>query len=139
MHHVPLDPRLRVEPGCQVSGNIAADTRLRGSSYLRGVRIPAPQFPSMGLADRRPRSPAADQPSPAPEPPRLGQLRWGRCPEHGLLHLVQPADVARAEARGHTLTVCGHRIAAECLTISSVPAGALCMSCVMAATSGRPG
>lgn len=135
MHHVPKDHQLCAEPGSEVSGSVAAGARLRGSAYLLGLLIPDPQFPSKGPADRPPRSPAVTPPSPALERPSVDQLRWARCPDHGRLHLVQPADVIPAVARGYTQTVCGHRIAAEGLTIGSVPSGALCMSCVIAATS----
>lgn len=140
MHHVSKDHQLHVEPGAQASGSVAAGARLPGSPYLLGLRIPAPQFPSRGSAHRRPRTaescPAVDsQPSPALNRRGVEQLRWARCSDQGCLHLVHPADVTRAAVNGYAETVCGHRIAAEGLTISGVPSGALCMSCVIAATS----
>lgn len=135
MHHVSEDHQIRAVPGSQASGSVATDTRTCGSTYLFGLLIPDPQFPRKRPADPRPRPPAVTQPSPALERPSVDQLRWARCPDHGRLHLVQPADVTLAAARGHTRTVCGHRIVAEGLTISGVPLGALCMSCVIAVTS----
>lgn len=143
MHHVPKDHQLRAESGSQARRSVSDGSRRADPPYLLGLRIPDPQFPSRGPADRRPRPPAPrpaldgqrPQPSAALNRPSVEQLRWARCPDQGRLHLVQPADVTRAAASGYTQTVCGHRIAAEGLTISGVPSGELCMSCVIAATS----
>ena len=122
------DCRVRSESG------LATDIR------LRGLQVPDPQFPSKGAAVHQP---ASRVPSPAPairsepevERPSVEQLRWARCPDDGQLHLVQPADVTLAAARGYAPAFCGHQIVAEDLTINSVTSGALCMACVVAATS----
>ncbi|HJT05180.1 MAG TPA: hypothetical protein VJ757_16375 [Pseudonocardiaceae bacterium] len=67
--------------------------------------------------------------------PSVEQLRWARCPDDGQLHLVQPGAVALAAASGYAQAFCGLQIVAENLTIDSVASGALCMACVIAATS----
>lgn len=122
------DCRVRSESG------LATDVR------LRGLQVPDPQFPSKGAAGRQPASrvpspAAAIQTDPEDERPSVEQLRWARCPDDGQLHLVQPAAVTLAAARGYAPAFCGHQIAAEGLTINSVASGALCMACVIAATS----
>ena len=122
------------------------DCRVRSKSSLapdvrlRGLQVPDPQFPSKGAASPQParHAPfpaAAIRTDPEVEQPSVEQLRWARCPDDGQLHLVQPADVILAAARGCAQALCGHQIVAEGLTINSVASGALCMACVMAATS----
>lgn len=137
MQHAPQEP------------DFTTDVRLPGPAGSTGLRIPEPQFASKSVlagktvADREPSTPApapvarprVDQPAGQVERPRVEQLRWARCPESGLLHLVQPVDVTVAAARGYAPAVCGHQIVAEGLTINCVPSGALCMACVIAATS----
>ncbi|MDQ2882246.1 MAG: hypothetical protein M3Y48_13795 [Actinomycetota bacterium] len=78
-----------------------------------------------------------DQPDPSDQGggSSVEQLRWARCPDGGHLHLLQPAGVNLAAASGHAQALCGHRIPAQGLTINGVPSGALCMACVMGATS----
>lgn len=114
--------------------------RLATDVRLRGLRVPDPQFPSKGAAFRQPTSPvpfpAATTPTePEVQRPSAEQLRWGRCPDDGQLHLVQPGAVALAAASGYAQALCGHQIVAEGLTIDSVASGALCMACVTAATA----
>jgi len=104
--------------------------------------VPDPQFPHKTPAGRRSSSCPAPLPAPGgqpdPNPQATGssgeQLRWARCPDDDHLHLLAPADVVLG-AGGHAQAVCGQRIPAEVLTITRGPAGALCMSCVIGATS----
>jgi hypothetical protein len=130
-------------PGHQIRDEpqLFADAPMRGASQLAALRIPEPQFPTK-TAVRRP-----SRPTPVRAPvdqrdisdragrPGVDQLRWARCPEDGRLHLLQPAGVDLAAASGHAEAVCGHRVPAQGLTINGVPAGALCMACVIGATS----
>ena len=121
-------------------GRVRSDSSLATELRLRGLRVPDPQFPSKGAACRQPASPvpfpaAAARTDPEVQRPSVEQLRWARCPEDGQLHLVQPGDVALAAASGYAEGFCGHQIVAEGLTINSVASGALCMACVIAATS----
>jgi hypothetical protein len=121
---------------CRVRSESSLATDVR----LRGLRVPDPQFPSKGAASPQPSShvpfpAAAIRTDHEVEQPSVEQLRWARCPNDGQLHLVQPADVTLAAARGYAPAFCGHQIGAEGLTINSVASGALCMACVMAATS----
>lgn len=37
----------------------------------------------------------------------VGSLRWARCPDDGLVHLLQPADVITATTAGHARALCG--------------------------------
>lgn len=110
----------------------------RGQSQLTALRVPDPHFSRTVLAGERPAG-AGTKPAPAsadrPEPSPVEQLRWARCPDDDRLHLVQPVDATLATVRGHAQTVCGHRIPAAGLTITSVASGALCMACVITATS----
>jgi hypothetical protein len=119
---------------------VRSESSLAPDVRLRGLRVPDPQFPSKGAASLQPAShvpfpAAAIRTDPEVEQPSAEQLRWARCPDDGQLHLVQPADVTLAAARGYAPAFCGHQIVAEGLTINSVASGALCMACVMAATS----
>ena len=130
-------------PGHQIRDEpqLFADAPMCGASQLAAMRIPEPQFPTK-TAGRRP-----SRPTPVRAPvdqrdvsdragrPRVDQLRWARCPEDGRLHLLQPAGVDLAATSGHADAVCGHRVPAQGLTINGVPAGALCMACVIGATS----
>jgi hypothetical protein len=121
---------------CRVRSESSLATEVR----LRGLQVPDPQFPSKGSAAPQPAShgpfpAAAIRTDPEVERPSVEQLRWARCPDDGQLHLVQPAAVTLAAASGYAQAFCGHQIVAEGLTINSVASGALCMACVMAATS----
>ncbi len=109
------------------------------------LRVPDPQFPTKTPAGRRSSTPAlppapGGQPDPNPQTGNssVGPLRWARCPEQGLLHLLRSADVIVAANQGHARAVCGRPIPAEGLTITSGPSGALCIACVMGATSPIP-
>lgn len=104
----------------------------QGPAHSIDLRVPEPRFPR-SAAGRQHVSPAWTDP--AVERPGVDQLRWARCPDLGLLHLVQPGDVTLAAAKGYAQAFCGHRIVAEGLTITGAGAGALCMACVIAATS----
>lgn len=119
-------------------GRLRSESSLAIDVRLHGLRVPDPQFPSKGL-----RQPASPMPFPATttpagsevQRPSVEQLRWARCPDDGQLHLVQPGAVALAAASGYAQAFCGLQIVAENLTIDSVASGALCMACVIAATS----
>jgi hypothetical protein len=117
VHNAPQDRLVRSQPG-----------------RAGGLQVPEPRFPR--TAARQPKSPA---PGAAAQLARPGveQLRWARCPDHGQLHLVEPAAVSLAVTRGYAPALCGCQIVAEGLTINGVPYGALCMACVLAATHGR--
>lgn len=80
---------------------------------------------------------AGGQADPSPRPSRssVEQLRWVRCPDDKHLHLLHPADEATIDAGDHAPAVCGQRISADGLTITRDPSGALCMTCVVGATS----
>ncbi len=142
MHQAPQDPQVRAEPRFQApqiraEPSLATDARLPRPGHCVDLLVPDPRFPRKTLDDRRP---SVTAPRPAPRPqrqadPPINQLRWARCPDDGRLHLVQPSDVTLTATRGYAPAVCGHRIAAAGLTINSVASGALCMSCVIAATS----
>ncbi|MGB8994240.1 MAG: hypothetical protein WCC65_02890 [Pseudonocardiaceae bacterium] len=121
---------------------LPADAGARRTPHLVGLRIPDPQFPSRPSAGRPPSRPAAPParggqlaPPAATGGARVEQLRWARCPDDGRLHLLQPAGVNLAAASGHAQALCGHRVPVQGLTINGVPSGALCMACVMGATS----
>lgn len=121
----------------ETGGAVAFHTRgeatvKQGPAHSIDLRVPEPRFPRHA-ADRQHVGPARTDP--AVERPGVDQLRWARCPDLGLLHLVQAADVTLAAAKGYAQAFCGHQIVAEGLTITSAGAGALCMACVMAATS----
>jgi hypothetical protein len=131
-------------PDCQIrdEAQLFADAPMRRPSQLATLRIPEPQFPTRTPAGRRPSRPvpvraSAGQPDPSDRAGRPGveQLRWARCPDDGRLHLLQPVGVDLAAASGHAQAVCGHRVPAQGLTINGVPSGALCMACVIGATS----
>ena len=100
-----------------------------------GLQVPDPRFSR--TAARQPEGPAPIPAAPLGRP-GVEQLRWARCPDHGQLHLVQPAAVGLAATQGYAEAFCGYQIAAEGLTISSAASGALCMACITAATSGHP-
>lgn len=127
---------------------LAAGAQLFGRPRRAGLRVPDPQFPSTPATFRHSSYsvplPAASHrlafPQPEfPQPGRPGarssveQLRWARCPGEGRLHLLEPTDVIAATTHGHAPAVCGHRIAAEGLTITIGPSWALCMACVVGA------
>ena len=121
-------------------GRVRSESSPATDIRLRGLRVPDPQFPSKGAVFRQPARhvpfPAGvDRAGPEVQRPGVEQLRWARCPDDEQLHLVQPRAVAQAAASGYALAFCGHQIAAEGLTINSVASGALCMACVVAATS----
>lgn len=121
-------------------GRVRSESRSATEVRLRGLRVPDPQFPSKGAAFRQPATPeplpaAAARADPEVQRPSVEQLRWARCPDDGQLHLVQPGDVALAAASGYAQAFCGHQIVAEGLTINRVASGALCMACVIVATS----
>jgi len=117
-------------------GRLRSESSLATDIGLRGLRVPDPQFPSKGAVVRQPARPAAtDRTDPEFQRPSVEQLRWARCPDDEQLHLVQPGAVALAATSGYALAFCGHQIVAEGLTIKSVASGALCMACVIAATS----
>jgi hypothetical protein len=131
-------------PGCQIRDEpqLFADAPMRRASQLAALRIPEPQFPTKTPAGRQPSPPTpvrvpVGQPDRSEQAGRPGvdQLRWARCPDDGRLHLLQPAGVDLAAASGHGQAVCGHRVPAQGLTINGVPSGALCMACVIGATS----
>ncbi|MDQ2789869.1 MAG: hypothetical protein M3Y73_09225 [Actinomycetota bacterium] len=136
MDQAPPDWEIRGEP------RLFAAPPPRRSSHLAALQVPEPQFPTRTPPGRRP-----DRPAPVRTPvaqPDLGdqgggssveQLRWARGPDDGHLHLLPPAGVNLAAASGHAQALCGHRIPAQGLTINGVPSGALCMACVMGATS----
>ncbi len=118
----------------------ASHPQLFGQPRRAGLRVPEPQFPSKPAAHRSSYSIPLPAPHPdCPDPRRPGerptveQLRWARCPDEGRLHLLEPADVAAATTQGHAQAVCGRRIPADGLTITSDLSGALCMSCVVGA------
>jgi hypothetical protein len=132
----PPDHQVRDEP------QLFVDAPMPRASQLAALRIPEPQFPTKTPAGRRPSRPMpvrapVVQPDPSDRAGRPGveQLRWARCPDDGRLHLLQPAGVDLAAASGHAQAVCGHRVPAQGLTINGVPSGALCMACVIGATS----
>jgi len=133
---VPQDCEIREEPRLFA---VAPPPR---ASYPAALRIPEPQFPTKPPAGRRPSRPGpvrapVGQPDPSDQAERssVEQLRWARCPADGRLHLLQPAGVNLAAASGHAQAVCGHRVPAQGLTINGAPSGALCMACVIGATS----
>jgi hypothetical protein len=147
--HTSQDRQLPGEP------SLAADARMRGTTQLRGLRIPDPQFPTKIPHGRqssypvRPPAPGGQSdPSHRAGGSSVEQLRWARCPDDGRLHLLQPADVTLAATRGHAPSLCGYRIPVQGLTIKSVPSGSgsgssgsgsLCMACVIGATSETSG
>ncbi|MGH3836220.1 MAG: hypothetical protein ACRDSF_11025 [Pseudonocardiaceae bacterium] len=101
------------------------------------LQMPDPQFPHKIPAGRRSSRPApgpapGGQPDPSPRASRSsgGQLRWARCPDDGLLHLLHPADVVVAATGGHAEALCGRQLPAESLTLINGLDGALCMACV---------
>lgn len=100
-----------------------ATRQLRDMPCPTGLRVPDPQFPNKVPAGRR-----LSCPAPHPAPGR--QLRWARCADDGLLHLLQPGDVAVAAIGGHAEALCGRQLPAESLTLINGSAGALCMACV---------
>ena len=136
-------PRLVIHygPGKTTVDQAPPDCQIR-ASQLAALRIPEPQFPTKTPAGRRPSRPTpvrapVGQPDPSDQAgsPGVEQLRWARSPDDGRLHLLQPAGVDLAAANGHAQAVCGHRVPAQGLTINGVPSGALCMACVIGATS----
>lgn len=112
-----------------------ATLQLRDMPCPTGLRVPDPQFPNKVPAGRR----RLSCPTPHPAPGR--QLRWARCPDDGLLHLLQPSDVVVAAIGGHAEALCGRQLPAESLTPISGSVGALCMGCVagIAPESNDPG
>jgi len=131
-------------PGCQIRGEpqLLADALMRRASQLAALWIPEPQFPTKTPAGRRQSSPAPvrapvrqSDSSDQVDKPSVEQLRWARSPDDGRLHLLQSAGVDLAAASGHAQAICGHRVPAQGLTINGVPSGALCMACVIGATS----
>jgi hypothetical protein len=140
VHQAPQDGQLHAELRSPGTASVAASARLRDSAHSIGLLVPDPLFSRKNLGSRWSSAPASN---PVPESnPQINQqqasvdqLRWARCPDHGRLHLVQPADVTLAVTRGYAEAVCGHRIAAEGLTINRGPSGALCMACVIVSTS----
>lgn len=119
------------------------------ASHLAGLRIPEPQFPTKTPAGRRPNHPAPSRAAPVRasvgQPGGSGDdhvgrssvegLRWARCPDDGRLHLLKPAGVDLAATNGHAEALCGQCVPAQGLTINGAPSGALCMACVIGATS----
>lgn len=134
----------QASPDWEIRGEprLSAAAPPRRASHLAALRIPEPQFSTRTQDGGRPGRPApvrtpVAQPDPGDQGGRssVEQLRWARCPDDGHLHLLQPAGVNLAAASGHAQALCGHRIPAQGLTINGVPSGALCMACVMGATS----
>lgn len=125
----------------------ARDMQLRDTAHRAGTRS---SVQPQDFGCRRSNSCPAPLPAPGGQPdpsPRpsgssVEQLRWVRCLDDKHLHLLHPADVL-VVAGGHAPAVCGQRISAEGLTITRGPSGALCMTCVVGATSPdarpRPG
>ncbi len=109
------------------------------------LRVPGPRFSTKIPAGRRsstPTMPSTPGGLPDPNPhtgnSSAGPPRWVRCPEQGRLHLLHPADVIAATNQGQARTICGHRIPAEGLILTSGPSGTLCMACILSATSPIP-
>ncbi len=58
-------------------------------------------------------------------------LRWARCPEDGRLHLLAAAEADVALGGGHAAgALCGIRLGAGGLTLSTGPAAELCLACL---------
>jgi hypothetical protein len=133
-------------PDCEI--RLFATVPPHRASHLAGLRIPEPQFPTKTPAGRRPNHPApvrAPVGAPVGQPggsdgDQIGEssvegLRWARCLDDGRLHLLKPAGVDLAATSGHAEALCGQRVPAQGLTINGAPSGALCMACVIGATS----
>lgn len=58
------------------------------------------------------------------------EARWARRPAQGPLHLVAPAGVAAAAARGAVYALCGRVLAGEGLAGGSWSSGTRCVSCL---------
>ncbi len=109
------------------------------------LRVPDPRFPTKIPAGRR-SSTSTVPPAPGGQPDTnphtenssVGPLRWARCPEQGRLHLLHPDDVIAATNQGQARAICKRLIPAEGITITNGPSAALCMGCVLDATSPIP-
>lgn len=140
MEQVPHDRQVRSE------SSLTTGTP-RGTPRSTDLRVPDPRFSTRKLGNHSPSSiapladtaqppcPQVDQIERQAQRPGVEQLRWARCPDHGQLHLLHPADVTLARVRGYARALCGQQIIAEGLTINSIATGALCMGCVVAAGS----
>jgi hypothetical protein len=141
VEQVPQDRPTRSE------SSLTTGTRPRSNLRSAGLRVPDPQFSTRSTGNRAastliPLAGAGHPPEPqidAVERPaqRRGveQLRWARCPDHDQLHLLHPADVTIATVRGYTRALCGQQVMADGLMINNIATGALCMACVVAASS----
>lgn len=123
----------------------AQDPHRPGTPQRAGLQVPDPQFPTKIPAGRRSSTPTLppapggqSDPNPQTGNSSVGPPRWARCLEQGRLHLLRSADVIAATNQGHGRAVCGRPIPAEGLIITSGPSGALCMDCVLGATSPMP-
>ncbi len=138
-------PLATVEP--EQRGDRAAESGGVRRVTVTGLRVPDPPFPTTTTPARQRLSgpgPLAACGGGTPDSHRragesgVGPLRWARCPDDGLLHLLQPADVVVATTTtttaGHAQTLCGRPLPAEGLTLTHCSSGALCMTCITGIT-----
>ena len=109
------------------------------------LRVPDPLFATTIPAGRRFSCPVPLPPGGQPDPRCSGAgsrvrqlLRWARCPDDGRLHLLPLAEVLCAAAGGHARALCGQRVPAESLTITSGLSWALCMTCITSMPNPGP-
>jgi hypothetical protein len=134
----------------QTRGAAALHTtdRPRGTAVNRdhawwqaGLQVPEPLFATTTPAGRRASCPTPLPPaSGQPDPPCPGEgsgvrrlLRWVRCPDDDdCLHLLAPTEIPPTTTQDHARALCGQRVGAEDLTLTSGLSWALCARCVAA-------
>ena len=129
-----LDLRVAVSGGGPASGR--QTNRAGPSPSTRQIRGKhrcgsGSRLAASGLAGARSSLRHHDSGSPAGESGVRQLLRWARRPDDDRLHLLAPAEVPRGTAKDHARALRGQRIPAKGLPITSSPAWALCVTCVL--------
>ncbi|MGH3718165.1 MAG: hypothetical protein ACRDRI_04845 [Pseudonocardiaceae bacterium] len=98
--------------------------------------MPEPLFATTISAGHRESCPVPLPPDGRPDTrcsggwPGVGQLlRWAHCTDDDRLHLLRLLEVLRAASRDHARALCGRRVPADGLIITSGLSWALCTTC----------